>query len=186
MHGVLLQPFTRATYRDYGRPVKSKVEGGNTMKRNLMMKFATIAAMTAGIALAQQAPANPPAAANTPMHRPFARMHQRVMKALNLTDAQKQQARAIFQETRQKTEPIRAELRQNRQALTAAIKADNKADIQKLSKADGELMGRVMVARNEARAKFYSILTPEQREAAQKLHAAFRHRMEQRREQRRG
>lgn len=155
------------------------------MKHNLM-KFATIAAMTAGMALAQQAPANPPASANTPAHRPFARMHRQMAKALNLTDAQKQQAKAIFQETRQRTQPIRAELRQNRKAMSEAIKADNKADIQKLSKTDGELMGRLLAARNEAKAKFYSLLTPEQRATAQKLHAQFRQRMEQRREQRRG
>lgn len=155
------------------------------MKNNLM-KLASIAAMAAGMAFAQQAPANPPAAAKTPVHRPFARMRQHMMKALNLTDAQKQQAKAIFQETRQRTQPIRAELRQNRQAMRDAIKADNKAEIQKLSKTDGELMGRLLTARNEAKAKFYSLLTPEQRATAQKLHAEFRQRMEQRREQRRG
>jgi len=155
------------------------------MKHNLM-KFVTIAAMTAGMALAQQAPANPSAPAKTPVHRPFVRMRQHMMKALNLTDAQKQQAKAIFQETREKTQPIRTELRQNRQAIREAIKVDNKAEIQKLSKTDGELMGRLMTARNEAKAKFYTLLTPEQRATAQKLHAQFRHRVEQRREQRRG
>jgi Spy/CpxP family protein refolding chaperone len=142
--------------------------------------------MTAGMALAQQAPAGPQSSAQTPMHRPFARARQNFMKALNLTEAQKQQAKAIFQETRERTKPVRAELLQNREALNAAIKADNKAEIQKLSKADGELMGRLMVARNEAKAKFYSLLTSEQRATAQKLHAEFRHRMEQHREQRRG
>ena len=155
------------------------------MKHNLV-KFATIAAMTAGMALAQQAPANQEAPAKTPVHRPYARMRQNMKKALNLTDTQKQQARTIFQEARQKTQPIRAELRQNRESMAQAIKADNRADIQKLSKTDGELMGRLLTARNEAKAKFYSLLTPEQRATAQKLHAEFRHRMEQRREQRRG
>jgi Spy/CpxP family protein refolding chaperone len=155
------------------------------MKNNLI-KFATAAAMTAGMALAQQAPANPQSRAETPMHRPFARERQNFMKSLNLTDAQKQQAKTIFQETRERTKPIRAELRQNRESLNAAIKSDNKAEIAKLSKADGELMGRLMVARNEAKAKFYSLLTPEQRATAQKLHSEFRHRMEVRREQRRG
>lgn len=155
------------------------------MKHNLM-KLASIAAMTVGMALAQQAPANPPAPAKTPVHRPFVRTRRHMMKALNLTDAQKQQAKAIFQEARQKTQPVRAELGQNRQALRDAIKADNKIEIQKLSKSDGELMGRLLAAHNEARAKFYNLLTPEQRAAAQKLHAEFRHRVEQRRDQRRG
>jgi len=156
------------------------------MKRNLM-KYATIAAMTAGMALAQQAPSNSPApAAKAPMNRPFARARQHWMQALNLSDSQKAQAKAIFQETRQKAEPIRAEMRQNREALSAAVKADNKADIQKLAKIHGELMGRMTGLRAEARAKFYTLLTPEQRATVQKLHAEFRHRMDQRREQRRG
>jgi len=155
------------------------------MKRNLM-KFATIAAMTAGMALAQ-APANSaPPAAKTPMHRRFAGERQHFMQALNLNDSQKTQAKAIFQETRQKTEPIRAELRQNRQAMAAAVKSDNKADIQKLARVNGELKGRMTALRAEGMAKFYNLLTPEQRATAQKLHAEFRHRMEQRREQRRG
>jgi len=158
------------------------------MKHNLM-KYATIAAMTAGMALAGQQgtqPANSqPPAAKTPMHRPFARARRNFMQSLNLSDAQKAQAKAIFQETRQKAEPVRAELRQNREAMTAAVKADNKADIQKLSRTTGELMGRMTALRAEARAKFYNLLTPEQRATAQKLHAEFRHRMEQRREQRR-
>jgi len=163
------------------------------MKNNLM-KFATVAAMTAAMALAaQQSATTPPntqapagAKSAAPAHRPFARMRHRYMQALNLSAEQKQQAKAIFQETRQKTEPVRAELRQNRQAMGAAVKADNKSEIQKLSKADGEMMGRMIAARSEARAKFYNLLTPEQRATSQKLRAEFRHRMEQRRAEHRG
>lgn len=160
------------------------------MKRNLMI-FATAAAMTAGMALAQQAPAagtqTPEGAKGTAqVHRPWARMHERYMQALNLSASQKEQAKAIFQGTRKKTEPVRAELRQNREAMSAAVKADNRSEIQRLSKTNGELMGRLIAARSEARAQFYKILTPEQRATAQKLRAEFRHRMEQRREQHRG
>jgi Spy/CpxP family protein refolding chaperone len=150
------------------------------MKRNLMI-FATVATMTAGMALAQQSPANPQASSQTRVHRPFAARRHKMMQALNLTDAQKQQAKAIFQENRQKTEPIRTELRQNREAMRAAVKSDNSSQIEKLSKTDGELMGRLVAARTEARAKFYRILTPEQRNKVEQLHAAFRQRMQQRR-----
>jgi len=160
------------------------------MKRNLM-KFATIAALTAGMALAQppqasplsQPPqANPQPPAQAPAHRPFAaRIRQRTARALNLSDAQIQQARTIFQETRKKTEPVRVELRQNRQAMAEAVKANNAAEIQKLSKTQGELMGRLIAARSEGRARLYNILTPEQRAKAEKLHTAMRERIERRR-----
>jgi Spy/CpxP family protein refolding chaperone len=150
------------------------------MKRNLM-KFATVVAMTAGMALAQQAPANPQPPANAPAHRPWARMRQRTMQALNLSDAQKQQAKTIFEETRKTTEPVRAQLRQNRQAMAEAVKADNSAEIRKLARTEGDLRGRLIAARGEARARFYNILTPEQRAKVEKLHTAMRRRIEQRR-----
>ena len=155
------------------------------MKRNVM-KYATIAAMTAGMALAQQATPNTPPQAQAPVqvpaHRPLgARMRQREMQALNLNSTQKQQAKSIFQEARTSTQPVRAELRQNRQAMAEAVKADNSAQIQKLSKTEGELMGRLIAARTEARAKFYSILTPEQRAKMEKLHATMHRRFERRR-----
>ena len=151
------------------------------MRRNLI-KLGTIAAMTAGMALAQQAPASPQPPAQAPAHRPLAaHMRQRLGRALNLSDAQKQQAKTIFQETRKQSEPDRAELRQNRQAMAEAVKADNTEQIRKLSKTEGELMGRLTAARSEARAKFYAILTPEQRASLAKLHTAMRQRIERRR-----
>jgi len=151
------------------------------MKRNLM-RLMTVAGIGAGLALAQ-APANPQAPAQqAPMHRQFrGHSRQKMAEKLNLTDAQKAQAKAIFQATRQQTEPIRTELRQNRKALSEAVKSDNKVQIEKLSRSQGELMGRLMTARNESRAKFYSILTPAQKGKLEQLHSAFRQRMEQRR-----
>ena len=41
------------------------------------------------------------------------RMRQRMMQALNLTDAQKQQAKAIFQQARQNAQPLE-QLQENR------------------------------------------------------------------------
>lgn len=149
----------------------------------------TVAGIGAGLALAQtQAPANPQTpAGQAEVHKNFrGHMRQRLAEKLNLTDAQKQQAKTIFQETRKQTEPIRAELRQNHKALSEAVKADNKVQIEKLSRSQGELMGRLMTARNESRAKFYSILTPAQKGKLEQLHSAFRQRMEQRRAAARG
>jgi Spy/CpxP family protein refolding chaperone len=106
--------------------------------------------------------------------------HQQMMQALNLTAAQKQQADTIFGDARQKAEPIRQEMRQNREALAAAVKANNTSQIEQLSSHQGELKGKALAIRSEAMAKFYTILTPEQRTQADQMQSRMRQRLEER------
>ncbi len=140
------------------------------MKRQLM-KFAAVAALATGIVFAQAPPSNPPQRGA----RNFG--HQRVMRmaqALNLTDAQKQQAKTIFQQARQTAEPIRAQLKQNRQALATAAKTGNgDAAIQQLATTQGSLLGQLVAIRTQAFSKFYATLTPEQRTQADQLQQQF-------------
>ena len=117
--------------------------------------------------------------------RPRAVVRQRIAQALNLTDAQKQQAQAIIQQTRQTVQPLRQELKRNRQALMAAVKAGKgDVEIHQLALTQGNLAGQLVAARAEALAKFYSMLTPEQRAKAalmgQKLRQMIRQRIQQR------
>lgn len=99
----------------------------------------------------------------------------RIAQALNLTDSQKQQAREIFQQARHSAQPVRQELKQNREALTAAAEADKSdADIQRLSTEQGRLLGQMVAIRTEASAKFYQMLTPDQRAKADQMHQQFR------------
>jgi Spy/CpxP family protein refolding chaperone len=133
------------------------------MKRTITI-FAT-AALAAGMALAQTA---------APHHNYRAAGRQRMMQALNLTDAQKAQAKSIFDQARQSTAPLRAELKQDREALRAAVKADDTAQIGKLSSKEGQVIGKLMTVRTEAMAKFYQQLTPEQRAKADQLHQQWR------------
>lgn len=142
-----------------------------------LTKIATIAAMAAGMALAQTpaAPAQP---------RRGHAMRQRMMQALDLTNSQKQQAKAIFQQARQNAEPLKTQLKQNREALAAAVKANDTAQIHSLSIQRGNLEGQMLGIRSEARAKFYATLTPEQKAKADQMRARFKTRMQQRIEQR--
>lgn len=138
------------------------------MKRN-WMKLVTVAALAAGIALAQAPVTNP---ATQPTHRQGAargNARRHMFQALNLTDAQKQQARSIFAESRKSTEPLRQQLHQNRQALGAAAKANDNAQIASLSKSSGELRSQLKAARTQTMAQFFQILTPEQRAKAEKM-----------------
>ena len=71
-------------------------------------------------------------------------------------------------------------MRQNREALHAAVKANNTSEIERLSSQQGELHGKALAIRSEAMAKFYAILTPEQRTKWDQIHQQMRQRMEER------
>ena len=143
------------------------------------MRLCVVAALAAGMVLAQ---------APSTAVRPRAVVRQRIVRALDLTDAQKQQAQAILQQTRQTVQPLRQQSKQNRQALMAAIKAGKgDVEIHQLALTQGNLTGQLVAARTEALAKFYSTLTPEQRAKAglmgQKLRQMLKQRIQQRRSQ---
>ena len=102
---------------------------------------------------------------------------EHIAQALNLTDSQKGQARTIFQQARQSAEPVRQELKQNRETLAAAAKAGkSESDIQNLANERGRLLGKLVAIRTVASAKFYQILTPQQRVKADQMHEQFRQR----------
>jgi len=99
---------------------------------------------------------------------------------LNLTDAQKAQAKSIFQDARQSAQPIRQQLMQTRQALRDAIKTNNTAQIQQLSATQGSQMGQLTAIRSQAFAKVYQTLTPEQQQKAAELEKNFQARRQAR------
>ena len=117
-----------------------------------------VAALAAGAVLAQTAQRGPARG------RPGlgANLRQRVIKNLNLTDAQKAQAKTIFQQAKQTAAPFQAKLKQDRQDMVAAVKSNDASKIQGLSSDAGTLQGQLMAIRVTAMAQFYAILTPEQ------------------------
>ena len=140
------------------------------MKRQIA-KAAVFAALATGLVFAQ-APSSTPSP-NPPAGRHHFARHNgaaRLGQALNLTDAQKEQAKTIFQQARQAAQPLREQLKANRQALMAAAKAgNNDAQVQQLATAQGQLVGQMSAIRAEAFGKFYATLTPEQRAKADQM-----------------
>jgi len=128
------------------------------------VKLATFAALATGMVFAQTPTPAPSPNAPAGRHH-FVRRHRaRLAQALNLTDAQKAQAKTIFQQARESAKPLREQLRQNRQALVAAAKAGKSdSDLQQLASAQGNLRGQMVAIRTEAFEKFYGSLNPEQR-----------------------
>lgn len=93
-------------------------------------------------------------------------------KKLGMTDAQKAQAKAIFQGNKDAVKPIFTSLRaerENLQILVHADKIDEAAIRAELAKIAG-IKADLIVNRTKAKAKFRAILTPEQQTILKTLH----------------
>ena len=91
---------------------------------------------------------------------------------LSLTDAQKTQATAIFEAAETASTPLRETQATQRTALNDAAKS-NAADaaIDQLAAALGTTSGQLAAIQTKAFAKFYALLTTEQRTKLDELHA---------------
>jgi Spy/CpxP family protein refolding chaperone len=107
-------------------------------------------------------------------------MPQRLVRQLNLTESQKAQAKAIFQDVRQSTQALRDQMQQTRQALSAAVKQNNASQIQQLSIAAGNLQGQLLSIRSAGMAKFYALLTPDQQAQVDQAQQRLRQRLQKR------
>lgn len=83
---------------------------------------------------------------------------------LSLTDAQKTQAAAIFDAAQTASETARGQLTSANDAVKAAVKAGkSESELDTLSAAVGVVQGRLTAIRAKADAKFYALLTAEQK-----------------------
>jgi Spy/CpxP family protein refolding chaperone len=136
------------------------------MRRNLI-GLAVVAALAVGAVLAQTAQGG----LGKGRLALGANLRQRVIKNLNLTDAQKTQAKGILQAAKAAGAPIRTQLQAARQEMAAAIKAGDAGKIQSIASAAGVLQGQLMANRANAMAKLYGILTPDQQTKLEQMQA---------------
>jgi len=135
-----------------------------------LIRFAAAPVLASGMLMAQTAapaPAQPPA-----QHRQWQRgqMFEKMAAKLNLTDAQKTQAKSIWRSARESARPVAQQLRQARVALRQAAKAGQPAaNIDQLAANAGQLTGQLVAVRTKAFEQFYAMLTPEQRSTADQL-----------------
>lgn len=139
--------------------------------RNKILQVAGAAVLAAGMIFAQTGttPApNPPAGHTRSFHhRP---MFARLARRLNLTDAQRQQAKGIFQGLRAQAQPVRAQLRQSRVALMdAAVAGKSTDELNQIAQTQASQAAQLSVLRAQAFGKFYSILTPAQQQEFQTM-----------------
>ncbi|MGH9720090.1 MAG: Spy/CpxP family protein refolding chaperone [Bryobacteraceae bacterium] len=100
---------------------------------------------------------------------------------LDLTDAQKTQAQAIFDAAKQPAQAVAEQLKQGHDAMRAAMKAGKSdAELQQLAERQGALVGQLAAVHSKAFARFYATLTPQQKEKADTMHDFVRERIRSR------
>jgi Spy/CpxP family protein refolding chaperone len=143
------------------------------------IRIAAVPAVAAGMLLAQQAePSNQEGRKMTHGRHGRHNMAGRLAQHLNLTEAQKAQAKSFFQEAQREAQPLAAELKQIRQAVHEAAKSGNQAEIDRLSARQGVVLGQMAAIRTKAMSKVYATLTPEQREKADQLQEKMKNRFQ--------
>ena len=142
--------------------------------------YAALAALAAGIVFAQAPTDNSqPGATGTQQGRQDVTNNhlERLAQIFDLTDPQKERVRTIFDQAEQFAQPVRQEWQQNLNKLVDAAKAGmEEGDIRKLAEEQGRLLGQLLAIRTTAWAKFYQMLTPEQRGKAEQLNERFEQR----------
>ncbi len=108
----------------------------------------------------------------------LAQMKRNNAKGLGLTPEQKAKDKTIREQARLSAQPTVDKLRQNREALNAAVKAGDAAKIAALSKTQGELQGEVLAIRGQAQAQVYAGLTNEQRQKLDERQSRMKQRLE--------
>jgi protein CpxP len=142
--------------------------------KNKFLALAGATILAAGLTFAQTDTAPAPTTPATHAHRGFHGhpMFARMARRLNLTDAQQQQAKGIFQDMRAQAKPIRTQLQQGRLALVnAAVAGKSSDELGQLAQAQAPQLAQLAVLRAQALGKFYAILTPAQQQQFQTMRA---------------
>jgi Spy/CpxP family protein refolding chaperone len=96
-----------------------------------------------------------------------------MLRALDLTGAQRQSVHAVFEQSRGEFTDLRAQMRANAMKLRASAPDDpgHEALVADVGRADGALVARMIGAREAVRTKVYALLTPAQKAKLGKMRA---------------
>jgi Spy/CpxP family protein refolding chaperone len=125
-------------------------------KRSFILAASLILSSGAAFPQAPTADSQPPA-----KHERHGR-GQHMAEALNLTDAQKEQAKAIREKYRASSEDVRTQMRTLREQLKAAKDANNTAEVERLTQQRDTLFAKAKETFTAQRNEFRSILTADQ------------------------
>ncbi len=106
----------------------------------------------------------------------------RMFRQLDLTDAQKEQMKAIRQASRENTKSLRDQMRQNRQQLDQLTESGtfDQAAVTAIAQQQGQLHAQMIVEKQRVKTQMYNVLTAEQKTKLAELKAQFKQKMEER------
>jgi Spy/CpxP family protein refolding chaperone len=118
--------------------------------------------LSTGLVAAQSTAVNPSTGSQWKQHG-----SGQMFSQLQLTDAQKTEAHQIFQALHANAQTLETQLQGIHEQLANAVKSGAPdAQIDQLSNQAGTVTGQLMAMRTKAFAKFYAILTPDQKAKA--------------------
>ncbi len=146
------------------------------MKNNLL-RLAGLGALATGMIFAQTttgtANGTAPQAAHNQRRARRARVQNRMADYLNLTPAQRVEAKQVMKEAHAQSASLRQQLKQDHAELATAVKSGNDAQIDRITKSEAPLLAQMAAIRAHAREKIYATLTPEQKAKADNMRQNF-------------
>ena len=112
--------------------------------------------------------------------------HGFMFRALNLTDEQKAQVKQIMESSKTTVQPLREQMKANRQKLAQLSENGNfdAAQVQAIAAQQGNLSAQLIVEKEKVKAQMFQILTDEQKAKAAEMKAQMKQRFEQRKQER--
>ena len=92
----------------------------------------------------------------------------RLARALDLTDAQKEQVKTILEAEMEKVAPLRQALGETREKIRRAVEAEpfDEATVRTLAASQSETRTEMIVSRARVQSQIFALLSPEQQEQA--------------------
>lgn len=111
---------------------------------------------------------------------------ERIFRALDLTDEQKAQMKAIRQASKDSTKPIREQMKANRQKLQTLSESGtfDEAQVRAIAAEQGNLSAQLIVEKEKVKSQIFNLLTPEQKAKAAEIKAQFKQKMQERMQKR--
>ncbi len=105
-----------------------------------------------------------------------------MFKQLDLTDAQKEQMKAIGQTNREGTKSLREQMKTNRQQLQKLTENGqfDEAAVSALAQQQGQLHAQMIVAKQKVQSQMFNVLTSDQKAKVAELKAQHKQKMEER------
>ncbi|MEZ5344568.1 MAG: Spy/CpxP family protein refolding chaperone [Pyrinomonadaceae bacterium] len=103
-------------------------------------------------------------------------------RGIDLTDAQKEQLKAIRTANREASKPLMEQMRANQMELRKLSEAGtfNEAAVKALAEKQGDLHAQMIVSKQKVRAESFAVLTAEQKAKLAQMKADFAKKMEER------